>query len=71
MMAQDTIEVPKVLLSKKALINGKSSEYKMRFWKIFKEELSVFLPSLDRNFVVLTELFTSDHTHIIEILYFK
>ena len=38
-MAQDTIEVLKVLFPKKALINGKLSEYKNIFWKIFEEEL--------------------------------
>ena len=59
-MAQDTIEVLKVLFPKKAMINGKSSEYKKRFSKIFEEEL--FCRPLDRNFAVLTEIFTSDQS---------
>ena len=57
-MAQDTIEVLKVLVSKKGSINGKSSQYKKRFWKIFEKELSC--RRLDRSFAVLTELLTSD-----------
>ena len=38
-MAQDTISILKILSPKKALINGKSSEYKKRFLKIFEEDL--------------------------------
>ena len=55
-MAQDTIGLLKVLLQKKAVINTKSSEYKKRFSKIFEEE--IFCLPLDRNFTVLTEMFT-------------
>ena len=55
-MVQDTIEVLKVLFPKKALINGKSSEHKKRFWKIFEEKL--FCHPL----AVLTEILTSDQS---------
>ena len=59
-MALETIEVLKVkiLFLKKALINVKLSECKKKFLKIFEKEL--FCRPLDRNFVVLTEIFTSD-----------
>ena len=50
-MAQDTIEVLKVLFPKKALINEKSSEYEKRLWKTFEEDQLFFRP-LDRNFAV-------------------
>ena len=59
-MAEDTIEVLKVLFSKKALINGKSSEYKKRFWKIYEEEL--FCHPLDRNFAFFTKNLTSNQS---------
>ena len=59
-MAEDTIEVLKVLFSKKALINGKSSEYKKRFWKIYEEE--IFCRPLDRNFAFFTESLTSNQS---------
>ena len=42
-MAQDTIGVLKYLFPKKALVNGKSSEYNKKCWKTFKDKL--FLPS--------------------------
>ena len=48
-MAQDTIEVLKVLLPKKVLINEKSWKYEKRFWKIFEEKLYCYL--LVRNFL--------------------
>ena len=49
-MAQDTIEVLKVLLTKKALIK--------RSRKSFEEEL--FCRPLDQNFAVLTVILTTD-----------
>ena len=59
-IAQDTIEVLKVLFPKKAFINGKSSQYKNRSLKIFEEEL--FCCPLDRNFAVLIEISNSDQS---------
>ena len=59
-MAQDNIEVLKVLFPKKALINGKSLECKKRFWNIFEEDF-FWLP-LDRNIAVLTKILTSDRS---------
>ena len=60
-MAQDTIEVLKVLFPKKALINEKSSEYEKRLRKTFEEDQLFFRP-LDRNFAVLTEILTTDQS---------
>ena len=51
-MAPATIDALKVLFPKKALMNGKSSEYKRRFSMIFEEEF--LCRPLDRNVAVLT-----------------
>ena len=60
-MAQDKIVVFNVLFPiYKALINEKSSKYKMRFLKIFDRKL--FCHLLDRSFEVLTEFLTSDQS---------
>jgi len=47
-IAQDTIEVLKVLFPKKAFINGKLSGSKKRFWKIVEEKLVCLLLDMSR-----------------------
>ena len=57
-MAQDTIVVFKVLFPKKALINGKSSKYTKRLWKIFERKV---LTASRENF---------DRTNIMKMFYY-
>ena len=59
-MAQNMIEVLKVLFPKNALINRKSSEHNKIFSKIFEEEPSC--RPHDQNFAFLAEILTSDQS---------